>query len=118
MVKITKAIEKQPDMAVELLFAKELEIEFSAWESEFYKKSPKKITATALLYSFWQIQRFGKNTLGDWATKLGEHLDITVTEQSVNERFTQRAVDMAKLTLQKALNLKINKAKLAQDKKK
>jgi len=116
MVKIIKAIEKQSDMATELLFAKELEIESAAWESEFYKKSPKKITATALMYSFWQIQRLGKNTLGDWATKLGEHLNITVTEQSVNERFTQRAVDMAKLTLHKALNLNINKAKLAQDK--
>lgn len=117
MVKIAKAIEKQSDVTTELLFAKELEIESAAWESEFYKKSPRKITATTLVYSFWQIQRLGKNTLGDWATKLGEHLDLTVTEQSVNERFTQRAVDMAKLTLQKALNLKINKTKLARDKK-
>jgi len=116
MSKIAKVIEK-PLMPCKVLFAKELEIESNAWESEFYKKSPKKITATGLFHSFWQIQHLGKNTLEDWVTKMGEILDTTISKQSLNERFSLEAVDMAKLTLQKALNLRINTIKLEEDKK-
>ena len=101
-----------------LLVAKILEIEKIAWSSEFYRKAPKKITATSLLISFWLMQQSGKNTLRNWCFQLGKHIGSTVSEQSLNERLNEKAIKMNKMLLQKALNLKVNKEALNREKDK
>ncbi len=101
-----------------LLVAELLEIEKAAWESGFYKKAPKKITATSLLTSFWLMQQSGKNALRNWCFQLGKHIGTTVAEQSLNERLNEKAVEMNKMLLEKALNLKMNKEGLKREKSK
>lgn len=118
MVKVIKPIAIQQTLGLEdLLFSKDLGLEELAWESYFYTKQPKKITATALFYSFFKMQSLGKNTLEDWAAILGDFVGETIQKQSLNERFTDKSLKMSKLALKEALNLKIDKSTLENEKK-
>lgn len=90
----------------DLLFAESLEIESFAKESEFYKRKPKKITASSLFHSFWKMHEKGKNSLEDWAFYLGTQIGQPIHRQSLNERLNEKSVALGKLTLIKVLNLK------------
>ena len=112
-----KSITKKLDSEL-LLLGQQLEIELNAYESGFYQRSPKKITATSLFVSMWQMQHLGKNTLRNWAVQLGQQTGQTVTKQSLNERLTDKSVELAKLTLAKALNQKMDVAGMDREQKK
>lgn len=105
MVNLQKKTEKSVCES-NLLFAKSLEIESLGKESDFYKRKPKKITATALFYSFWRMQAKGKNSLENWAFYLGKQIGQPITRQSLNERLNEKSVALGKMVLIKALNLK------------
>lgn len=90
----------------DLLFAKYLDIESLGKESGFYKRKPKKITATALFYSFWKMKAKGKNSLENWAFYLGRQIGQPIQRQSLNERLNEKLVALSKMVLIKALNLK------------
>lgn len=107
MVKLLKKLEKSEKSlkSCDLLFSKELSIESIGWKSGFYKRKPKKISATGLFESLWQMQAKGKNTLQSWALHLGEYEDNKIHRQSLNERLSSESVELGKLTLARALSL-------------
>ena len=93
-----------------LLIRDQLNIEGFAYESEFYKREPKKITAENLFFSFWNMQEQGKNTLSKWAFELSKLSGKTVEGQSLNERLNENCVKMCTLILNKILNQKTKKS--------
>ena len=117
MVKLAKQIEVDHQVTQLSLAAETLEFEKNAWDCQFYKRDAKKITATALFMSFWMMQQVGKNTLRNWAVKIGERTMKTVTKQSLDERLNESAVKMGRQTLKKALNLKLDKKHMQKQKK-
>ena len=108
-----KSIEEKKRLS---LICTELNVEQFGWDSQFYKRTPKKITASSLLESFWRMHQKGKNTLSNWCTQLQGLIGEKVSEQSLNERLNKRTVDMVKKTLNFALNLKVDKQKLEKQK--
>lgn len=100
-----------------LLICEQLQLEQSGWESKFYQRIPKKITATSLFLSFWKMQHSGKNSLRKWCIELSKLTGELITKQSLNERLNEQAVKMAEQVLQHALNLKICKVKLKKEKR-
>lgn len=112
MVKIVKSIKKVKGLS---LISKVLNIEQFGWDSSFYKRQPKKITASALFESFWRMHQKGKNTLSNWCTHLQSLIGQPVSEQSLNERLTETTVDLAKKVLTQALNLKIDEEKIQKE---
>ena len=52
MTKIPKVDRLARNLSLQCLVAQDLELESSAWKTGFYQKSPKKITATALIIGF------------------------------------------------------------------
>ena len=117
MVKIIKPIPIDTKEAELLLAVEALELEANAWDSKFYKVEPKKITATVLLLGFWLMQQVAKNSLRNWAVQIGDMISKTVHKQSVNERLNEQAVELGRITLEKALNLKVEKDKIKKEKK-
>lgn len=85
----------------EYLFAESLDIESLAWNTGFYQREPKKITASSLFSSFWQMQQKGKNTLRNWCLCIGEQIGDTVAKQSLNERLDEKSVDLCEAVLKK-----------------
>ncbi|MCP4267626.1 MAG: IS4 family transposase [Candidatus Brocadiaceae bacterium] len=117
MVKIIRPIPFDNREVEFTLAAQTLEMEANAKESGFYTRTPKKITATALLLSFWLMQQVGKNSLRSWVVKMGGLVNKTISKQALNERLDERAVALGKTTLEKALNLKVDKKQIRQQKK-
>ena len=89
-----------------LLIKEQLNFEEAAYESEFYKREPKKITAENLFFSFWNMQQQGKNTLRKWALELSKLIGETLEKQSLNERLNENSTKMCSLILDKLLNQK------------
>lgn len=126
MVNIIKPVERDIFLEKKEHASNLLEMESAAWESEFYKKDPKGITATNLTYGLWKMQQEGKNSLRNWALQIGMRSGKVVTKQAVDERLTSKAVALAKAILKKALtqsqsddskNFKKSNKKLKADKK-
>lgn len=82
-----------------------LEIESIALSDRFYKRPPKKITATDFVHSFWMMQQNAKNSLDNWAMHMGKLSNQCVTKQAIAERLTSDTVNFAKALLRHALNL-------------
>lgn len=94
--------------------AEDLGIEELAWESKFYRSDPKKITATGLVFGFWNLQdglsdtKEAANTLATWCLHTGMVEEgIAISKQALDNRLNERTVELAKLLLQAALNLKV-----------
>jgi len=85
----------------EYLFAESLDIESLAWEVGFYTRKPRKITASSLFLSFWEMQSLSKNTLRNWCLQLGEQTGETIEKQSLNERLNEDAVTLGEVVLKK-----------------
>lgn len=111
MVKIIGKISKVK--SVESKITEDLELEELAWESKFYKVSPKKITASNLLLGFWEMQRKGKNSLRNWAIECGMLLDnaTSISKQAINERLNNNCLTLMRSVLKKALGLKYSAVK-------
>lgn len=103
MVKITKTILNSESEKYRHV-SKLLEFDVLAWQSGFYKKKPKKITASNLIGSFWEMQQLGKNSLRNWALQMGLNINETITKQAVDERLNENTLIMTKAILRKALN--------------
>lgn len=117
MVKVIHPIEKRVDSPSKSFFARSLAIEQAAWDTNFYKRKPKKITATALLNSFLNMVQSGKNTLSAWATHLGIEIGETVEGQSINERLNEWSDTLLEKVLCNALNIKAIPPKISINKK-
>ena len=111
MVKIIGKIPIQ--QSAENKVTEDLKIEEFAWDSQFYKQSPKKITASNLMIGFWEMQGKGKNSLRNWAIESGMLLDeaISISKQAIDIRLNDNCLKMSKLVLSSALNLKYFEAK-------
>ncbi len=112
MVNLVNVDQKIRTEESDLLICKLLGLEQAGWESSYYKRMPNKITSTALFLSFWKLQQQGKNSLRKWSIELGKLIDQPVSKQSLNDRLTPQAVEMAKLVLERALTLKVDKPKI------
>ncbi len=117
MVKIEKSSTKPSAPTAIRLIDQILDFEELGWQSGFYKRRPKKITAGGLFRSFWSMKQLGKNALRNWSSQLGLEARTTVTEQSLNERLGENSTVMAKLALQAALDHSIKKGVFAAQKR-
>jgi len=114
MVKIISPIEIQakPLIEEELLLADMLKIEQLAKSTEYYKREPKKITATYIFTSFLLIKNLGSNSLKSWAAQLGRLANETISKEALNERLNEQAVQLFKTILKHALSIKIDTKKV------
>jgi len=103
MVKLKKSMSTEVEIS---LIEQILDFEKLGWQSGFYKRAPKKITAGALFKSFWSMKQLGKNALRNWSSNLGFETGTTVTKQSLNERLNAACIKMAKTALRLILNYK------------
>lgn len=87
--------------------AKDLKLEEFAWKSEFYKKEPEKITATGLFMGFWKMGDMKENSLRSWAAHTGQETGEAVSKQGLDNRLSWSAVELVKMVLQHALQLKL-----------
>lgn len=108
MVKVIHPIEKRINIGSQSLFTSSLKIEEAAWQTGFYKKKPKKITASALFMGFFRMLQSKRNTLKTWALSVGLEVNETVTDQSVNERLNAESCDMAETILCNAFNFQLD----------
>lgn len=95
-----------------LLVARKLGFEKLASTSGFYRRLPKKVSATALILSFWVLQSKRKNSLRSWAVQLGAWIGGTVTKQSIDDRIGKSSVKLAEGVLGNALRLRLKKNRL------
>lgn len=109
MVKLIKSAPKPSAQTGIGLIEQILDFEKLGWQSGFYKRAPKKITAGALFKSFWSMKQLGKNALRNWSSHLGFETRTTVTKQSLNERLNADCIEMARSALSSILNYKIKK---------
>ena len=100
----------------DFLICKGLAIEQNGYKSNFYKKKPKKLTASSIFIGFWLMHQKGKNTLRNWCTQIALSSETIVTEQSLNERINSSAVDLSQLVLRHALNKKVRRKRLVKQK--
>jgi len=107
MVKIRKDTRKSIS---EFLFAEIMNLEQIAWDSKFYIRQPNKITATALFGAFFEMHQTGKNTLKSWSANMSLIIGKSLSEQSIDERLDERAVNLAKTVLDTILEAKVHKA--------
>lgn len=91
------------------LISRELAIEKHAWESGFYRRKPKKLTALGLILGFWQMQHQSKNSLRHWAMQAGLEPGSSLCKQSVSERLDGRAVELVKRVLHSALSKRLKR---------
>lgn len=117
VVKIIKAIDRDP-VEVEFDHAMEiLEVEKAAWSSSFYMRRPKKITASCLIKGFWKMQKAGMNTFRNWALFCGKERGQEVSKQAIDNRMSEETLDMAKQILKTALNVRLDKKWLSTKKR-
>lgn len=112
MAKLTQSTLNFKENNKFLLVARKLGFEELAWTSGFYRRKPKKITATAFMLSFWLSQATAKASLREWAISLGLWTNQEVDKESINGRLTDRAVELSKAVLERALLSKMEKNKL------
>ena len=74
-------------------------IEQLAWESGYYMLDAKKVSASHLVPAFFQMAQCGKNTLGDWALRIGMMSGGTLHKSSLHERLSPRTVDFSQAIL-------------------
>lgn len=103
MTKIPKLNHLARHYSLQCLVARDLELEQSAWETGFYQRSPKKLTASGLILGFWQMQQKAKNSLRNWALESGLHQGHNICKQSLCERLNEKAVQLVKHILSTAL---------------
>ncbi len=91
----------------------DLSIENIAWDSQFYKQLPKKITASNLVLGFWEMQRKGKNSLRNWAIESGmlSGVPTSISKQAIDVRLNDNCLKMSELVLKHALDLKYFEAR-------
>jgi len=88
--------------------AKDLDLENHAWLSKFYKKEPEKITATGLFMGFWKMADSKSNSLRNWALHTGQETGKAVSKQGLNNRLSWSAMELVKMVLKHALDLKLS----------
>lgn len=106
MVKVQKCSKKEEDIDYVLSL---LEVEKLAHQTNFYQRSPQKITASSLVKGFWQMQQLGLNSLNKWAVQVGSIIGSGVNKQSVDNRLSQAFVDLCQSLVKKALNARLHK---------
>jgi hypothetical protein len=116
MQKVQKKTELKKSELKTLYFCEVLDLENLAWETGYYQRQAKKITATALFLSFFQMHQNGKNTLRNWCLKLSNLIGQTIKKQSLDGRFKTTTTALAKASLKRVLNHQIDQEKLNQNK--
>lgn len=111
MVKIINFIENKYSQE-DLSLIDKLNIEQFAKAIGYYKRGPKKITATNLFKSFLLMKKSGRNSLRVWATELGKLINDTVSKEALNARLNEQGVELFSLILKHCFELKLNKTKI------
>ncbi len=117
MVKVEKSTGSSFSPTDMGLIGQVVDFEKLGWQSGFYTRRPKKITAGALFRSYWSMKQLGKNALRNWSSHLGFEALTTVTKQSLNERLGEGSTEMAKLALRSVLDHSTKKGAIAVQKK-
>jgi len=86
---------------------KDLQLELYGWSCGFYRSNKKKITVSSLLKGFWKMQDQQENTLEKWALHSGLELGTTLSKQAINSRLNATTVELTKVILFQALQLKL-----------
>lgn len=87
----------------------DLQLEQAAQSCNFYKRTPKKVTATALCLGFWRMQDNSENSLRKWAVNTGYFAQDVVSKQGLNNRLSFKMMEVVKTVLKHALSLKLSK---------
>lgn len=82
-------------------------IESIAWSSKFYKRKPKKITATNFLISFFIVLSKGAFSFRIWSSELSILTNQKVSFQSIAKKLGQRHLDFAKMIFVEAIRKNI-----------
>jgi len=80
-----------------------LNIELTAKETEFYKRKPKKISATNFIISFICLMNAGKFSLKEWAFQISELTTYLVSHQGIAKKLSFRSIKFVDKLLEKAL---------------
>lgn len=88
--------------------AKDLKLEHFGWTSKFYKKEPEKISVTGLFMGFWKMADRKENSLRCWALHTGQQTGKAVSKQGLNNRLSWPALELVKMVLKHALQLKLH----------
>lgn len=78
-------------------------VEQLAWESGYYLQEAKKITASSLMYGFFQMMQLGKSNLRTWALKTGLLTGTTLRKSSLHDRLGPRTVGFVEKVLMRMM---------------
>lgn len=88
-------------------FGSDLKLEELALQSNFYLRSSRKITASSLVFGFYQMKNRGVNSLRNWAVEVGSQIETSVSKQAIDNRLNERTMDYLKLVFQQSMSLKL-----------
>ncbi len=75
-------------------------VERVAWESGYYVLESKKVSASHLVPAFFQMVQSGKNSLRDWAVRIGVMFGGTLQKSSLHDRLGPRTLGFSQALLQ------------------
>ena len=84
-----------------------LDVEKIASNTKFYKASPRKISITNLMLSFFRMALTGRNGYHIWAGYLGELIGGTVSRVSLWKRMGKGQKDCLQAILEQTFNIKV-----------
>lgn len=87
--------------------AEDLQLEHFGWSSGFYKRAPEKITVKGLFMGFWKMADLKENSLRSWAIHTSQETGEVVSKQGLDNRLSWPAVELVKMVLKYALQLKL-----------
>ncbi len=85
----------------------DLDIETIAWDTEFYKISPRKISITNLLLGFFRMALTGTNGYHIWAGYLRELTGVTVSRVALWKRMGKEQRDCLQSILEQTFRVKL-----------
>lgn len=109
MTKLLNLDQIRRSPSLQSLIARELTFDKHAWESGFYQRKPKKLTAQGLILGFWQMQHQSKNSLRHWAMQASFEQGSSLCKQSLSERLDERAVELVKGVFKSVLSKRLGR---------
>ena len=85
-----------------------LNVEKIARDTEFCKASPRKISITTLLLSFFRMVLTGKNKYHAWAENLGALTGVTVSKVALWKRMGPEQRDCLQAILEETFHMKLS----------
>lgn len=84
-----------------------------AWESGYYFSEAKKVPASLLVPAFFQMAQSGKNSLRDWALRIGVMSGNTLHKSSLHDRLGPRTLDFSQALLRSVMEGQMGRVRSA-----